>query len=78
VSATYALEDARYGSLERLMRWPDAVRAVTARDVTDAAARYIQPDRMGVVIIGQLDAVRKARHPRWPATLEEVLPGRTR
>ena len=29
-SITYAVETARHGSLERLVRWPDAVRAVTA------------------------------------------------
>ena len=74
VSATYAVEAARYGSLDRLMRWPEAVRAVTSKDVTEAAARYIHPDQMGVVVIGQIDAVRKARHPRWPASLDEVLP----
>jgi hypothetical protein len=33
---------------------------------------------MGITIIGQIDAVRKARHPRWPVTLDEVLPARNR
>ena len=74
ISATYAMESSRYGSLDRLMRWPDAVLAVTSTEVTAAAARYIRPDQMGVVVIGPLDTVRKARHPRWPATLNEVLP----
>jgi predicted Zn-dependent peptidase len=74
-SATYAVETARYGSLDRLRRWPDAVRAVTAKDVTAVAGTYVRPDDLAVVVIGPLDAVRKARHPRWPAALEEVLPG---
>jgi zinc protease len=78
VSATYAVEAARHGSVDRLMRWPAAVHAVTAKDVTDAAARYIRPDAMAAVVIGQLEAVRKARHPRWPAALDEVLPGSAR
>ena len=76
VSASYAIETARYGSVDRLMRWPEAVRAVTSGQVTDVARRYIRPEQMGVVVIGQLDAVRNARHPRWPATLDDVLPAR--
>jgi zinc protease len=73
-SATYAAEAARYGSLDRLSAWPAAVRGVTADQVTAAARRYIEPDKLGTVLIGQLDAVRKARHPRWPATIEELGP----
>jgi predicted Zn-dependent peptidase len=71
-SATYALETMRYGSVDRLMAWPTAVRAVTAADVKRVATTYLHPDRMVTVIIGQLDAVRKARHPRWPMALEDV------
>jgi predicted Zn-dependent peptidase len=77
-SATYATETARYGSLDRLMKWPEAVRAVTAQAVTAAAQKYIHPDAMGITIIGQIDAVRQARHPRWPVALDEVLPARNR
>jgi zinc protease len=72
-SATYAAETVRRGGLDRLTGWPSAVRAVTADQVRAAAERYIQPDQMRTVIIGQLDAVRKARHPRWPVTLDEVM-----
>src|SRR5262249_14734087 len=71
-SATYALEMMRYGSIDRLMAWPSAVRAVTAADVKRVAMTYVHPEGMVTVIIGQLDAVRKARHPRWTLTLEEV------
>jgi predicted Zn-dependent peptidase len=70
--ATYAVEAARHGTLERLARWPDVVRAVTASAVQTAAAKYIQPDRMATVMIGQVDAARKARHPRWPITFDEL------
>jgi hypothetical protein len=48
------------------------VRAVTAQAVTAAAHKYIHPETMGTVIIGQVEAVRTARHPRWPVTLDEV------
>jgi len=73
-SSTYATEIVRRGSLDRLLQWPDAVRAVTARHVTAAAQAYVHPDQLAAVIIGQLDAVRKSRHPRWPMTFDDVLP----
>jgi predicted Zn-dependent peptidase len=72
-SSTYATETVRRGSLDRLFKWPDAVRAVTARQVTAAAQAYVHPELLGTVIIGQLEAVRKARHPRWPMVLDEVV-----
>jgi zinc protease len=71
-SATFATETVQNGSLDRLRRWPDTVRGVTAEQVQAAAAKYIQPDKLATVLIGQLDAVRTARHPRWPATLDEL------
>jgi predicted Zn-dependent peptidase len=74
-SATYAAETVRRGDLTRLFGWPDAVRAVTAEHVRAAAEHYIQPQQMRIVIVGQLDAVRRARHPRWPVSLDEVRRG---
>ena len=71
-SATFAVETVQNGSLQRLHEWPEAVRAVTAEHVLAAAAKYIHPDKLATVLIGQLDAVRTARHPRWPATLDEL------
>jgi zinc protease len=71
-SATFAVETAQNGSLDRLLLWPEAVRAVTAEQVQAAASKYIQPDQLATVIIGQLDAVRTARHPRWPAAIDEL------
>jgi len=71
-AATYALETVRRGSLDHLMAWPAAVRAVTAEDVSAAARRYIDPGSLTAVVVGQIDAVRAARHPRWPVTLEEL------
>jgi zinc protease len=75
-SAAYAAETVRRGNLDRLLGWPVMVRAVTAEHVRAAAERYIQPDEMRTVIIGQLDAVRKARHPRWPVALDDVMRAR--
>jgi predicted Zn-dependent peptidase len=72
-SATYASETARFGSLDHLMRWPQAVRAVTAGDVGEAARKYVHPEMMGTVVIGQVDKVRQARHPRWPVALDDLM-----
>ena len=77
-SATYANETARFGSLDHLLKWPAAVRAVTAQAVSAAAQKYIHPETMGTVVIGQIDEVRKARHPRWPVALDEVMTGAPR
>jgi predicted Zn-dependent peptidase len=73
-AATLAVETVRHGSLDRLYRWPDAVRAVTGEQVRAAAERYIRPDLLATVLIGQIEAVRTSRHPRWPATLPELAP----
>lgn len=71
-AATYASETVRRGSLDHLMAWPAAVRAVTAAEVTDAARRYIDPGATTAVVMGQIEKVRVARHPRWPVALDEV------
>lgn len=69
---TYATETVRHGSLERLMAWPEAVRAVTAEDVTTAARTNIDPSVLTAVVVGQIAEVRTARHPRWPFPLDQV------
>jgi zinc protease len=74
-SVTYASEAARFGSVDHLLKWPDVIRAVTAADVTRVAQKYVHPDMLGTVVIGQIDAVRAARHPRWPVAFDEVMPG---
>ena len=72
-SATYAVETVRRGSLDHLMSWPAAVRVVTAQVVRQAAQKYVHPEAMGIIVIGPLDEIRKARHPRWPLALDDVL-----
>ncbi|MEX1182031.1 MAG: insulinase family protein [Gemmatimonadota bacterium] len=71
-AATYAMETARRGSLDALLGWPAAVNSVTAADVTAAAIMYIDPAKLTAVVVGPIDAVRAARHPRWPAGLEDM------
>lgn len=71
-AATYAMETVRRGSLDHLMAWPGAVGDVTAEEVTAVAAKYIDPNAMTAVVVGQIDEVREARHPRWPVALDEA------
>ena len=73
-AATYALETVRRGSLDHLMAWPEAVRAVTVDQVTAAAQTYIDPRAMTAVVLGQIAEIRAARHPRWPVAFDEVPP----
>jgi zinc protease len=69
-SATYASELLRYGSLDRLRAWPAAIQAVTADQVKEAADRYLDPAQMATVVVGPMDRIAAAKHPRWPATLD--------
>lgn len=70
-STTYAVETVRRGNLEFLLAWPDAVRAVRADAVKAAARSYLHPDRLVAVVLGPVEKIRRARHPRWPFSLDE-------
>lgn len=76
-STTFAAETVRYGGVERLLKWPDAVQAVSAEQVKDAAQKYLKPAEMTKVILGPMEKIRRARHPRWPVALDELSPGKT-
>jgi predicted Zn-dependent peptidase len=69
---TFAAELVRRGTTDDLMKWPEVVNAVTPEQVKGAAAKYLQPDTMAVVVIGPLEKIRAARHPRWPVSLDEL------
>jgi zinc protease len=77
-SATYAVETVRFGSVEHLINWPKAVMAVSADDVVTVARKYIHPDMLATVVIGQVEKVRQARHPRWPVALDDLVAARKR
>ena len=71
-SETFAVEQVRHGGTSQLMQWPEAVGAVTAADIKDVAARYLEPSGMVTVVAGPLARIRAARHPRWPVALTEL------
>jgi predicted Zn-dependent peptidase len=71
-AATYAVETIERGSLDHLLSWPRAVRAVTAEEVTASAQKYIDPEAMTAVVLGPIGEIRDAMHPRWPLALAEV------
>jgi zinc protease len=71
-SSAYAVETVRYGSADRLLSWPEAVRAVTASEVKAVAEKYLAPTELVTVVVGPLESIRKARHPRWPVDLDSL------
>lgn len=71
-SRTFAVEAVRHGGTDRLMNWPDAVRAVTATDVKRVAQDYLDPADFTTVAAGPLAEIRAARHPRWPVSLDDL------
>jgi zinc protease len=73
-SGTYAIETVRRGSLDEFLNWPAAVNAVTAQQVKSAASKYLGPDEMVTVVVGPIEQIRQARHPRWPVALNELGP----
>jgi zinc protease len=48
---TFAEEWTRYASLENLAQYRDRIESVSARDVQRAAQRYLNPQRMQVVVL---------------------------
>jgi zinc protease len=50
---SFALEKLRFGHHSRSANYIERVRAVTAEDVRDAARKYIRPERMQVVLVGE-------------------------
>jgi predicted Zn-dependent peptidase len=73
-SATFAVEAVRWKDAEQVRTWPHALNAVTAHEVKQIAARYLDPARMHTVIVGPIDAIRQAHHPRWPVDLDSLKP----
>ena len=71
-SLTFAVEEVRRGGADRLMDWPEAVRAVTAADVKRVAREYLDPAGFTTVVAGPLAEIRAARHPRWPVALDDL------
>ncbi len=73
-STTYAVETVRRGGVERLLDWPASVQAVNADQVKATAQRYLDPAAMVTVVVGPLEKIRAARHPRWPVDLDALQP----
>jgi zinc protease len=71
-TTTYAREWLRHRSHERSASWQDRVRQVTTADVLDAARRYLHPDRMQVVLVGPLEAIRSAPSLEGEPTLGDL------
>ena len=53
LTRTFALERLRYGNHERSASYVERIRAVDADDVLAAAKKYLKPDEMQIVILGE-------------------------
>jgi len=53
LTRSFALERLHYGNHERSATYAARIRAVTREDVLQAARKYIDPDRMQVVLLGE-------------------------
>ncbi len=74
-ATTYAREWLRYGDHSRTASWQERVRGVTADDVLAAARRYLHPERMQIVVLGPIDAVRGAPSIEGEPSLEQFESG---
>lgn len=52
-SRSFALERLQYGNHDRSASYAERVRAVTKQDVLNAARKYLQPDNMQSVLVGE-------------------------
>ena len=59
-ATTYAREWLHHREHGPTATWQQRVRAVTADDVLDAARRYLHPERMQIVVVGPIEAIRAA------------------
>lgn len=70
-TATFAAETVRHGDTRRLLGWPAAVDVITSREVQAVAENYMDPADMTSLVVGPMEEIRAARHPRWPVAFEE-------
>ena len=70
-AAALANEWASHGDHRRSATYADRVRAVTAADVRAAAQKYLHPDRMQIVVLGPLAAIREAARQGGHPALEQ-------
>ena len=53
----FALEYLRYRNHERSASYVDRIRAVTEKNVLAAARKYLRPDEMHVVLVGEAETL---------------------
>ena len=58
-----------------LATYRDNIAAVTAEDVLDVAQRYLQPEALAILVVGNLEAILTGDPERPEFSIEEVSPG---
>ena len=74
-ATAYAVTTLHHGDTTPLLAWPEEVEAVTADQVEAAARKYLDPQAMDTIVIGPIERIREARHPRWPVELDSLSSG---
>jgi hypothetical protein len=53
LTRNFALERLRYGNHDRSASYAQRIRAVSKEDVLNAARKYLRPDEMQVILVGE-------------------------
>ena len=70
-AGAYAVAALHHGDTDRLLGWPEELEAVSIERVA-AVAKHLDPNAMDTVIVGPIQRIREARHPRWPVDLDSL------
>lgn len=55
IARSFAMEKLRFGNHDRSASYVAQIRAVTAEDVLSAARKYLRPDEMQIILVGQFE-----------------------
>lgn len=76
---TFAKEWLRYRNHQATGSYVERIRRVVAKDILNAAKKYLHPERMQMVLVGPIEKVRSASFPEGDMRLEdfgEIIAGK--
>jgi len=78
IAATFAQDEFTKRPADYWDKYRDRIRAVTAEDVQRVAQKYLQPDQLVVLVVGNLDDIARGNPDRPQHSLEKVGRGTIR